>query len=77
MLLDAVRLIETEPAASSPWTQQDRDGFRGWLRKMLGWWLRSPNGVLARNITNNIGNAYDMQALAMAWATEFGAGDGF
>ena len=69
MLLDAVRLIETEPAARSPWTQQDRDGFRGWLRKMLGWWLRSPNGVLARNITNNIGNAYDMQALAMAWAT--------
>jgi hypothetical protein len=66
MLLDAVRLIETEPASSSLWTQTDRDGFRSWIGEMLGWWLCSPNGVLAREITNNIGNDYDIQALAMA-----------
>lgn len=66
MLLDAVRLIETEPAVSSLWTQKDRSDFRGWLGKMLEWWLYSPNGVLARLITNNIGNTYDLQAMAMA-----------
>ena len=105
MLLDAVRLIETEPAPASPWTQQasrprrrwchvcnslyislvvpaesihgcvkvtpppglqDRDGFRGWLHEMLEWWLHSPNGALARQIRNNIGNAYDYNGMAMA-----------
>lgn len=66
MLLDAVRLIESEPATNSPWTQKDRSDFRSWLDKMLKWWLYSSNGVLARLITNNIGNAYDLQAMAMA-----------
>jgi hypothetical protein len=66
MLLDAVRLMETDSSPSSPWTQQDRAGMRDWLAELLDWWMGSPDGRQARNITNNIGNAYDVQAMAMA-----------
>ena len=45
MLLDAVRLIETSPTETSPWTKSDRDGFRTWLTAMLegGWALQTVN----------------------------------
>jgi len=66
MLLDAIRLIETQPSSASPWQQADRDGFRVWLAAMLDWWVYSADGQRARNITNNIGNAYDIQAMSMA-----------
>ena len=66
MLLDAVRILQTQPPTSSPWKQTDRDDFRAWLAAMLEWWVYSPDGQKARNITNNIGNAYDIQAMAMA-----------
>jgi hypothetical protein len=66
MLLDAVVLIETSSDTTSPWSTQDRSDFRAWLTDMLEWWMGSPDGGKARNITNNIGNAYDIQAMAMA-----------
>ena len=36
------------------------------MSELLNWWMHSPNGRLARAIRNNIGSAYDVQALAMA-----------
>ena len=65
-LLDAVRLIETEPAATSRWTQADRTAFRRWIAELLEWWLGSADGKKARLIKNNIGTAFDITAMAMA-----------
>jgi hypothetical protein len=66
MILDSVRLIESDPDTLTLWTATDRLSFRAWVAEFLEWWMYSPNGRLARAIRNNIGSAYDIQALAMA-----------
>ena len=66
MILDSVRLIESDPGTLAVWTSTDRQSFREWVAEFLRWWMYSPNGRLARQFRNNIGSAYDVQGLSMA-----------
>ena len=41
ILLDAVRLVESDATTAATWTPADRGAFRHWTLEMLGWWTSS------------------------------------
>ena len=59
MVLDSVRVIESDPTTLSEWTATDRRQFRDWVSRFLDWWMHSANGKLCRARFNNIGTAYE------------------
>ena len=64
VLLDAVRLVESDAAFVSTWTQADRAAFRAWTSGLLDWWTSGCDGCSI--LTHNIGDNWDCQAMDMA-----------
>ena len=60
--LDAVRLVERAGALS----EEEKEGFRAWLREYLGWLQTSEQGVAERATRNNHGTCYDLQTASIA-----------
>ena len=61
-VLDAVALLET----TSSWTNEDREGFRAWLRAYVKWATESKLGKDERGAANNHGVYYVAHMLACA-----------
>ena len=64
MLLDAVRLVESETSTLSTWTRTDRSALRRWTSELLGWWTDGCDGC--SSLTHNIGDNWDNEAISMA-----------
>ncbi|KPQ13239.1 MAG: glycosyltransferase [Rhodobacteraceae bacterium HLUCCO18] len=60
--LDAVRLVERAGALS----EEEKEGFRAWLRDYLGWLQTSEQGLAERATRNNHGTCYDLQTGSIA-----------
>jgi hypothetical protein len=63
VLLDAVRLVESDATTAAIWTPADRGAFRRWTLELLGWWTAGCDGCTI--LTHNIGDNWDCQAMAM------------
>ncbi len=65
-LVDAVGLLES----SAAWSATDQSALQDWMRTYLDWLLRSPHGKEEREVPNNHGTWYDVQAVALALFTD-------
>ena len=69
-VLDSIQLLEAaELDASKFWTAADRGSMRGWVKRLLHWWLNSRPGAGAMAGDRNIAMTATICAIRMALFT--------